>query len=564
MNLRAHRRLPVALASALATVLLGCDGTSDAPPAPGVTATARSAASAPSDAYADDRIAQWMSGCAHTAAFLEDTSDPIPVLVSKLAAGQLDPLRSARTELAAYGEAALPELRRLFEKSYGEMYEAQRVQNVVEVVGAMKTDAGRDLLLRALDHPTPTVRDAAARAITRHPRPEDYDKLLEAMPRSSADAQPDFLLAMIAADRARAERALVEWVVDPAMKGAVRLLAFNVLDSRDETVRDALRPIYPTLEGDTRVHVQTLVAAKPDEAALSELRTWLADASNPSRRQLVAQDLARAGLAGELRGVLANVDPDEGLRKIAAQAIAASPWNDGVRDIQRTVLPDPSREVRGVALVTLCAHGDPAAIDVALQGLVESRQDLEAGLRALRIPMAQDKKLAERVFDTLMQVRDAQVGRGLVDDATILRAIGQVPLEKSARLLMDAAQHAEGTVQGVPAHRWYALAAGNSGPEGMAYIRSLWAGEKDPVRRMDLVMAGTFEKSAATRAFLAEVVESPRSTPPEVLFAADRLAQFGPAAEVAPVLKRVAMRSDDKRVRPALNCLLWTWYGVSK
>jgi len=98
----------------------------------------------------------------------------------------------------------------------------------------------------------------------------------------------------------------------------------------------------------------------------------------------------------------------------------------------------------------------------------------------------------------------------------------------------------------------------------MAYVRSLWAGEKDPVRRMDLVMAGTFEKSAVTRAFLAEVVESARSTPPEVLYAADRLAQFGPAVEAAPVLKRVALRCDDKRVRPALNCLLWTWYGMSK
>jgi hypothetical protein len=32
---------------------------------------------------------------------------------------------------------------------------------------------------------------------------------------------------------------------------------------------------------------------------------------------------------------------------------------------------------------------------------------------------------------------------------------------------------------------------------------------------------------------------------------------------VAPILKRVALRIDDARVRPALNCLLWTWYGKS-
>jgi hypothetical protein len=81
---------------------------------------------------------------------------------------------------------------------------------------------------------------------------------------------------------------------------------------------------------------------------------------------------------------------------------------------------------------------------------------------------------------------------------------------------------------------------------------------------MDLVMAGTFEKTEDTRRFLAEVVESARSTPPEVLYAAQRMAEFGPARDVAPILKRVALRVDDVRVRPALNCLLWTWYGKSK
>ncbi len=223
-------------------------------------------------------------------------------------------------------------------------------------------------------------------------------------------------------------------------------------------------------------------------------------------------------------------------------------------------MTDPATKVREVALQSLAAQVDPAAIDVALQDLQGSRADLEAGMRALSVPMHQDAKLAERVLDTLIDLRGGKTGSGLIEDYTLVRAIGTVPLERAARVVMEIAQHAEGLVQGEPAHRWYTSVAANTGSAGMAYLRSLWATESDPVRRMDLVMAGTFEKSPATRQFLADVVQSPRSTPPEVLLAAMRVAQFGPERDAAPLLKRVTLSVNDARVRPALNCLLWTWY----
>jgi hypothetical protein len=207
---------------------------------------------------------------------------------------------------------------------------------------------------------------------------------------------------------------------------------------------------------------------------------------------------------------------------------------------------------------------DPAALDVALQNLTGSRDDLEMGMRALAAPMHSDPKLAERVLDTLLDVHAGKAGHGLVDNIAVVKLIGTIPLEKAARAVMEIGKGAEGTVQGQPAHRWYASTAANTGSEGMAYLRSLWALEPDPVRRMDLVMAGTFEKSVATREFLAGVAQSERSTPPEVLLAAMRIAQFGPARDAAPLLKRVTLGMNDARVRPALNCLLWAWYARSK
>ena len=49
--------------------------------------------------------------------------------------------------------------------------------------------------------------------------------------------------------------------------------------------------------------------------------------------------------------------------------------------------------------------------------------------------------------------------------------------------------------------------------------------------------------------------------PYERLYAADRAIRIGPASRVAPALKRAYQACTDPRLRPALQCLLWTWYG---
>ena len=79
------------------------------------------------------------------------------------------------------------------------------------------------------------------------------------------------------------------------------------------------------------------------------------------------------------------------------------------------------------------------------------------------------------------------------------------------------------------------------------------------LRRIDLIWAASSQRTDASRTFLIDFLESDPD-PYEMLFAGDRLAQMGPAATVAPILKRVALRIEHGRIRAAFDSLLWRWY----
>lgn len=544
---------------ALTLVLLGCDRTVESTNPPSVAAPVQAAASS---LARDDRVAHLMGGCAKNEPFLADTSDPIPVLVSNLSSGQVDPLRAAREELAAYGERAIPALRREFDANYAVPYMGQRVQNVVDVLGLMPSEAGREMLLKALVHNQETVRKAAARALQFHARPEDFPAILEAMAASGPESEGDFALALIASDRARTERLLGDWIEAGEAKSLVDLVVVHVCTTHDREVLERWRKLLGKTSGKLRIYLQAAIASQPDEGLLAEMRGWLFDASKPSRRQLVAQALAAVGLSRELVPLLARADPDDALRKAAIDAVAAAPFGEETRAALQAALADSNPEVRDTALSSLCAHEDAGALDAAFTFLLGARPEFESALKALRVPMALQPQIRQRAFETLTRLHRGELGSGYVEDRELIRAIGQVPSVDAARYVMSIGEKAEGVIQGLSAHRWYAQAAGNSGSEGLAYLRGRWATESDPARRMDLVMAGSFEKSDPVRAFLVEVLDSPRSTPVEVLYAADRLARLGPMEFAAPILKRVALKVNDRETRPALNCLLWTWYGA--
>jgi hypothetical protein len=74
--------------------------------------------------------------------------------------------------------------------------------------------------------------------------------------------------------------------------------------------------------------------------------------------------------------------------------------------------------------------------------------------------------------------------------------------------------------------------------------------------------ASCYDRDEPGRLFLEQALDSGRMTPPELLYAAQQLASMGPAERVAPRLKRLALTVDDRMIRPALNNLLWNWYGL--
>mgnify|MGYP000208479543 CR=1 FL=1 len=56
----------------------------------------------------------------------------------------------------------------------------------------------------------------------------------------------------------------------------------------------------------------------------------------------------------------------------------------------------------------------------------------------------------------------------------------------------------------------------------------------------------------------------PDARPLEILYLADRLAVMGPADVVAPRIEWVYKESTDPVARPALQCLLWQWFGDTR
>lgn len=559
-----------AVPCAFLLVLAACDRTGDS--------AATTAGSGPSahgagavlvagslDPRNDPRLAHLLGNCGRREPFLADTSDLVPALVTKLAGGNVDPQRRAREDLSAIGAPALDALERLFHESYGERFLAQRVQNVVEVLAWMPpTERGHGLILQALRHPQEAVRKAAARALTRVGLPGDYDVLSEVLPLSGPDSQGDMLLAMLATDRARTEREFTAAVEAQDRPDLRRMLLPHVVTTRDPEVLARWKAVLHRTTGREQVFLNAALAKAGDAESLEFVRDQLVPRGDPTLRQTHAQALVTVGLGRELVPLLVAGDPDVALRKVAVDALDSEPVDDTVRAALRAAMSDPLADVRDPALTIAVRANDAGAVDVALQYLLGSREEFEVGLRALVARADQDPALAQRVFETLRAVYRGEAGSGNVDSRSLVRAIGQMKLEAAARFVLDLWKAGMPDIQQMPAHRWYALAASNTVPAGTPVLRERFAAETDPTRRMDLVMAITTFKTDETRAFLLAALDDERMTPAEILYLADRCTQFGPGPMMAPALKRVALRVNDPIVRPALNCLLWDFYGPSQ
>jgi HEAT repeat protein len=481
--------------------------------------------------------------------------------VSKIGSGQLDPMRLAKSELAAMGEAALPELRRFCEARFSDPGAAASLLNGLAVLGAMKTDAVREVLLTALGHPQDTVRIEAVRGLAVHAAPEDYDRIAALIPISTPTALTEIGAALAHADRARAEDQYVAWLAEPREPASLWIgAAERFCDTDRPEILARFRELAPRLQGEDQAYLMAGLARHGDDAALGVLRSALAEGER-DQRLAAARALERVGLTSEITSLLAS-DRDEGVRGLAARAIAQLPRSPATDALLRKGTLDRAPSVRLACLRTLADRGDPEAFDQAMTMLEGSRNELEQALQVLRSPWEKDKELAARGFALLDGLRSGAIQPVRVQPATLDRAIAQVPLVEAARALYDRGRTTPGEIDSIPAHRWYLLQAGNTGPEGRAWLRERWAEELDPGWRIDIVAASAYEKDEASRTFLLEVLDDERTTPLELLHAANLLAHHGPTATIAPRLKRAALRVADPRVRPALNCLLNQWYAI--
>jgi len=514
---------------------------------------------------ADPRLQQYLAPSARSGPFDPDTSNPIALLVGRLArSSSPEPVGQAKYELARMGAAAVPALRRFIEERFDQAEAGPQVQNAYEALHQMEpgTDGVRQLLRDGLAHPQTTVRSVAIRALARHATIYEYDALFDLLTRSAPSAQPTIVAALHTASPERLEGDLADVLLQPGFEAAWQTGASSI-----GPCVEASAAAYETLALDAPAAVRPYYAAcrarHGDEEALAWLRELL-HSKNPTERSITANALAGAGLVGELVPLLE--DPDPSLRIFAIDKLGEDERTDERRASLSTRLGDGSADVRRVALGVLIAWGDPAAEEAALDGLKQSRGEYETALVALERRWNDDAELARRALEILIALREERGHRAPGELARIENGIARVPLPEASLFLLELGRayppRSSGARSKLRNHRHFALKAGRAGRD---VLREAWALETDPLWRMDLAEAIVFgesdEERASTREFLIGILRSDRVHPYEQLGAAMRLARLGPMAEVAPVLKRATLNVTHPEVRRALQALLWDWYG---
>jgi len=543
MNLHLLVRALAACALLLAT---SCDR------APGV-------GSAPgAETAQDERLAHLLGPCARPDPFTADTTDLLPVLVAKLSTAESDVASRARADLIEAGRAVLPELRRALQRNFSEPGHAPRLLVLLELAAQAGGPEARAMGLEGLEHPSESVRSAAMRALEAAGTPEDYDRVALNTARGGEEMVQQGVRTLVACDPARVGREFATWSEDGGLARLMDLAAPLAARHMEPAMRAQLLDdvrVSPV----AKTWILAASAAAGDEDARRALRAALVD-EVALQRQLALQAALGSKLVAEVRASASN-DPEPTLRILALQSIAAEPDSSDRRAELSAALADTDETVRLTALGALCARGDTSAIDLALEMLAGTNDDVGNATRALRPALLASADLARRVLARLEELQD---GGARSTGRAIERAIGQVPLARAAEILVGLARTETGTIQDIPAHRWYLVQAGNTGVEGRAWIREQWETETDAGRRLDIVSAGAQEKSAAAAAFLESVLSSVRASDLERLLAADLIARSVRAERAAPMLKRAVPGIVDPKIQRALNCLLWRFYGPER
>jgi len=525
---------------AVLLALAGCGGGTEA------------VAGGPPGLAEDDRVAYLLEPCARDFHYDVNTADVEGILLETLQHGLRDPLQRSRVELAELGAPGIELLTRVVREHWSDAGGKNHVRNALDSATLSDDPAARDLLLEALGFPFEDVRMVAVRGLSKHGRAEDWEALHAILPGVSGAFLLELIQVMHALDKTPTQALVLDWVEAGEL---VPLLA----DTSDPELLARCAALWPKLGKVNRVPLATACAAAGDEEALAQVRAWRDDPADSTLRRVTLIALARAGLFDELLPALRGDGLPENRIIVLGHLTATTERTHRYHDAVAAALSDADPGVARTAAEALARIGDPAAVDRALAELAGDGPPQEA-MEVLRWAFAAAPPVAERAHEVLEERLARESHRALSQRVPLLSALGQVPLERAAELLLELSDDAEGVIQGQPARRWLTVQAGNTGDAAHPELLERLAAEPDPARRVDYLDALSTRGGASAREALLEFVQSERATPYEILFAASRLVRIGPTAQVAPVLKRATLRVSQDDVRRALQCLLWMWY----
>ena len=119
-------------------------------------------------------------------------------------------------------------------------------------------------------------------------------------------------------------------------------------------------------------------------------------------------------------------------------------------------------------------------------------------MRALMRRLGNDSELAARALESLNSRDEVESFLPLSKRLGTLKSLGHVPLAQAAQRLLGLARaHSEQQIEGLRAHEWLTMQAGNTGPEGRAVLAHGLTVETDARRRMDLLAAASAARAAA-------------------------------------------------------------------
>lgn len=484
----------------------------------------------------------------------------VPVWVSKLEHGTKEPLRQAKREIGEAGGAAIPELQALWDEITGSADGKWRngvLENILQACANIKTPEVLTLVRGAMSHWSGSVRLAALPSISRHGDPSDYDAVAIWLPvLGSGEIKSEYAEVLKELDRQRFFEDVLAWFSVGQHPDLWPFLALDVAECRDPDLAAAFKEAAPLREDKYVPFLMAPAAASGDQDALQELMTRVSH-ERPGTRQYAVQALASIGRTDAVAPLV--LDEHAGVRRLVVQALIGDP-SPASTEYLREATRDEDRAVRIPAVKELVLRGHEVTVSEVLAQLEGHLGERSAAIDALRLGWSANPGSAERAFDRLISVWKREEGNPSAR-ISVLDCLSHVPLVEAATFLLDFGRQFPGNIRGRAAHREACGLVWNTGEVGRSLLREALVEERDPLRRLDLLEYIWQDHSDAGRQALLGVLLDDSANPFERLYAADRLILIGPAEVVAPALKRVYTQCTHRVVRPAMQALLWTWYG---